>query len=153
MNEQAPASTLPMLSVEQSERLRRRRRAQDWLARAGIMLGGVGVIAAVATIFLYLVYEVAPLFADPEVAPTATYALPGDGAGKRSLALALEEQNEVGFRLDAGGELADEGLDEGVVLHVQVLRLGEDAEEPRLLVHLEELEVLRLPQHPLEAPH
>ncbi|MFP5383073.1 MAG: ABC transporter permease subunit [Gammaproteobacteria bacterium] len=103
MNQTAPApSTLSMLTASQSARLRRRRQLKEWLARGGIMLGGVGVIAAVALIFFYLLWEVAPLFGEPKVEPQTAYTLPAAAAGT-ALFTAIEEQNEVGFRLLADG--------------------------------------------------
>src|SRR5690554_5665875 len=41
---------------------RKRRHFKDKLAAASIAFGGLGVIAAVLLIFLYLLYEVVPLF-------------------------------------------------------------------------------------------
>lgn len=102
-----PAPTLSLLTSEQSARLARIRRAKDLLARGTIMLGGFGVIAAILLIFFYLLWEVAPLFKPSSLDDRGQYSLPLAAAGDdgRTLLLALEEQNEVGSRLTAAGEL------------------------------------------------
>jgi phosphate transport system permease protein len=102
MNDQTPVSTLSVLTLEQSEQLRKRRRLKDWGARTGIMLGGVGVIGAVALIFFYLLWEVAPLFGAAEVERLHAWE---QADGGQDLFLAVEEQNEVGFRVTAAGDL------------------------------------------------
>jgi len=58
-------------------------------------MGGNFVIFAILLIFLYLLYVVMPMFESAEAESVATYALPGSG---KTLALALEEQNEIGVR-------------------------------------------------------
>ncbi|MFP5440037.1 MAG: phosphate ABC transporter permease, partial [Gammaproteobacteria bacterium] len=102
-----PASTLSLLTATQSARLARIRRAKDLLARGTIMLGGFGVIAAILLIFFYLLWEVAPLFQPSSLDERGGYSLPLAPANDdgRTLALVLEEQNEVGSRLTAAGEL------------------------------------------------
>ena len=58
-------------------------------------MGGNFVIVAILLIFLYLMYVVAPMFESAEAESVASYALPGAG---ETLALAVEEQNEIGMR-------------------------------------------------------
>ncbi len=106
MTDTSPTSTLSWLTPEQSASLQRRRKAKEYLARGTIMLGGVGVIGAIALIFFYLVWEVMPLFKPSAIEDRGSYSLPlAAGDDGRTLFLALEEQNEVGSRLNAAGEL------------------------------------------------
>ncbi|MFZ5722257.1 MAG: ABC transporter permease subunit [Pseudomonadota bacterium] len=102
-----PAPTLSLLTSDQSARLARIRRAKDLLARGIIMLGGFGVIAAILLIFFYLLWEVMPLFQSSSMEEQGRYSLPlaTEADDGRTLALVLEEQNEVGARLTAAGEL------------------------------------------------
>ncbi|MFZ5756822.1 MAG: ABC transporter permease subunit [Pseudomonadota bacterium] len=123
MTEQAsapPSSTLSLLTVEQSQRLARIRRAKDLLARGTIMLGGFGVIAAILLIFFYLLWEVMPLFRPSSMEPAGTYSLPATASDDgRTLLLAVEEQNEVGFRFTPAGELVFFEVPTGKVVRAQ----------------------------------
>ncbi len=76
---------------------------KDKLARYGIALGGLSVIAALVMIFLYLVYVVYPLFLSAHAGAVAEYTLPEADQGK-TLLLAMEEQNEVGVRFTGQGK-------------------------------------------------
>ena len=81
---------------------RRLRHFTDRLANVFIGVGGVGVIAAVLLIFIYLLYEVLPLFARAGVEAVAEYPLPGRSPAA-TLHLAMDERAEVGMRLSADG--------------------------------------------------
>ncbi|WP_207060704.1 ABC transporter permease subunit [Motiliproteus sp. SC1-56] len=90
-------------------RLRRVRRFKDQLTTASVGIGGVSVIIAIMLIFIYLLYEVLPLFESASIEPwqqqsgaVAAYARPGDEAD--TLYLGVEEQNEVAMRLDTEGQ-------------------------------------------------
>ena len=89
-------------------RLRRYRRFKDKLATAVVGVGGISVIVAILLIFIYLLYEVMPLFHSAKIAAwqhngqvVAPYERPG--SNEASLYLSLEEQNEVALRLDSAG--------------------------------------------------
>ncbi len=91
-------------------RLRRYRRFKDRLATAAVGVGGISVIIAILLIFIYLLYEVMPLFHEATIEPwqqqgkaVAPYPLPGGST--RTLYLSVEEQNEVAMRLDAEGKV------------------------------------------------
>jgi len=71
------------------------RQFKDRSLRTIVTMGGNFVIVAILLIFLYLLYVVAPMFEAAEAESVATYSLPGTG---NTLALALEEQNEIGVR-------------------------------------------------------
>ena len=104
---QTASPTLSWLTPEQSRSLARRRRVKDILARSTIMLGGLAVIAAILLIFFYLLWEVMPLFQSSSLEDRGHYSLPVAPVGDdgTSLYLAIEEQNEVGFRFNAAGNL------------------------------------------------
>ncbi|WP_428312233.1 ABC transporter permease subunit [Hydrocarboniphaga sp.] len=76
---------------------------KDRLAKVVVLIGGVGVIAALLLIFVYLLSEVAPLFAGAEFKARQPFPVPSDGS--TSLYVAAEEQGEVGMRVGASGEL------------------------------------------------
>jgi phosphate transport system permease protein len=80
------------------------RRFKDRFAAGSITVGGMSVLVAILLIFFYLLYEIVPLFRSAEVQPAASYALAGAQAGE-PLHLAVEEQAEIGLRLDSHGEL------------------------------------------------
>ena len=60
--------------------------------------GGVSIILALILIGFYLFYVVLPLFKPASAKTINTYSVPGGDIG-RSVYYAIEEQNEVGFRL------------------------------------------------------
>jgi len=74
---------------------------KDKSLRALVTLGGNFVIVAILLIFLYLLYVVAPMFESAEAESVASYSLPGSG---QTLALAMEEQNEIGVRFTDSAE-------------------------------------------------
>jgi phosphate transport system permease protein len=108
-------------SVTTLDPLRRWRYAKDRIARYGVAIGGIGVIAALVLIFVYLVYIVLPMFQPAQIEPAATYALPG-GASP-SLYLSVEEQSEVGMRITADGRVVFFRVADGSVVQEQALPL------------------------------
>jgi phosphate transport system permease protein len=91
---------------------RRLRYFYDQFARIGIAAGGMGVIVAILLIFVYLLYEVIPLFQRADVGRLAEYQL--DGVSDAGLLhLALDEQAEVGMRLDDRARVIFFQLDDG----------------------------------------
>lgn len=75
------------------------RRFKDRLATATITAGGGGVLFAILLIFFYLLYEVVPLFDNAQISSAADYQWEDTGASP--LYLAMEEQGELGFAVDA----------------------------------------------------
>ncbi|RDE18359.1 ABC transporter permease subunit [Motiliproteus coralliicola] len=109
MKNTAPLSA-PDLDFETpaAKRLRRYRRFKDRLASAVVGVGGISVIVAIMLIFIYLLYEVMPLFHAAEIKPwqhegeeVVPYQRPGADAD--TWYLTAEEQAEVGLRVDATG--------------------------------------------------
>lgn len=80
------------------------RLAKDATARYAVVIGGLGVIFAIALIFFYLLYVVFPLFLSASAEKIAQYDIPEAATGK-TLLLGVEEQNEVGVRFTDLGQV------------------------------------------------
>lgn len=103
-NAQPPASAAELPSSITAGRAGfQPRYIKDRLARYVVWVGGLGVIAALLLIFVYLASEVAPLFAGAHVEERKTFAVPGDAG--RTLYLAAEEQGEIGMRASDSGQI------------------------------------------------
>lgn len=76
---------------------------KDSLARYGVVVGGLGVIAAIVLIFFYLLYVVYPLFISAKAEAVSQYPVPEKQLGN-TLLLSMEEQNEIGVRLTDSGQ-------------------------------------------------
>ncbi|EIC30943.1 ABC transporter permease subunit [Methylomicrobium album] len=77
---------------------------KDALARYGVIVGGLGILAAIILIFFYLVYVVYPLFTGASASPVNRYAAPEPSLG-RTLYLDIEEQNELAARFTDSGRV------------------------------------------------
>ncbi|MFT5720346.1 MAG: phosphate transport system permease protein [Motiliproteus sp.] len=102
-------------------RLRGYRRFKDRLAGLLVGMGGLSVILAIMLIFIYLLYEVMPLFHTAQINPAqyqgqqvVPYARPG--ADVPTWYLTAEEQAEVGLRLDVQGQASFFDTRSGAVL-------------------------------------
>ncbi len=91
---------------------RRFRHFKDKLAAVLIAIGGLGVIAAILTIFLYLIYEVMPLFRGAYITEHSRFELQTQESSE-VLHLALEERLEVGMRLGSDGQMVYFSTDDG----------------------------------------
>ena len=60
---------------------------RDKMSRWGITAAGYGVVLALATIFIYLFYEVAPILRGAAVTPQDSYSIPDTGAQTYQLLL------------------------------------------------------------------
>ena len=98
--EVAAGSVFPASAATLSRR--KFRHFKDKLAAVSIAVGGLGVIAAVLLIFLYLVYEVMPLFRGAVIQEVSEFRLP-EQDNARVLHLALEERMATAMRLDVTG--------------------------------------------------
>lgn len=96
------ATALPPIDSPASRRHRQMRRLKDQLAKYMIGFGGLGVIAAVALIFIYLLYVVFPLFLSGSMEVEARYQTPAH-SNSQTLLLAMEEQAEIAVRFDNTG--------------------------------------------------
>jgi len=79
------------------------RLTKDKIARYSVVIGGIGVIVAVVMIFFYLLYVVLPLFSPASIEETGHYGMPGQNLGN-TLAVAIEEQNEIAVRFTDTGQ-------------------------------------------------
>jgi phosphate transport system permease protein len=88
------------------KRKRRIRALKDRLTGWYVSIGGLGVLVAITLIFFYLFYEVMPLFGGATIEERdrieSTWL---SEAQEEPMLLGLEEQNQVGMRLDGSGEL------------------------------------------------
>ncbi len=116
-----------------AKRLRRYRRFKDRLASVSVGMGGMSVIIAIMLIFIYLMYEVMPLFHAAKINPwqhqgqvVAPYARPGSDAP--TWYLTAEEQAEVGLRVDTLGQAHFFDTRSGALLQQQ--SVGAEGSEP-----------------------
>ncbi|MFT4816544.1 MAG: phosphate transport system permease protein [Pseudohongiellaceae bacterium] len=98
----AGASVLDMASNRMVLR-RKLRHFYDQSASVAIAIGGVSVILAILLIFMYLFYEVLPLFESATLDKVNEYQIE-NRSSSTSLHLAIEEQSEIGMRI---GDQAD----------------------------------------------
>lgn len=98
------------------------RKIKDSIAKYLIAVGGIGVIGAILLIFLYLLYEVVPLFQSAKIKPLAEYQLQID---QPSIYLAVEEQNKLALRLFPDGQVQYVDLDSGKTAYDLTLPLPE----------------------------
>lgn len=98
------SSSLP--NAVQRERRRRYRKLTDHLSRYGIGLAGFGVVFALALIFIYLIYEVLPVFRGASLSEPQAVSKPADLQGSvtdtaieryQELAMLVTDQAEVSF--------------------------------------------------------
>jgi len=93
---------------------------KDHLARYIIAMGGMSVIAAIVLIFAYLLYVVFPIFLPASMDLLQRYSLPSSTAG---IYLSLEEQNEIGLRIDRQGEVLFFRAENGASVRRERLKL------------------------------
>ena len=94
--------TGPADIVTRPDSFHRWRSRKDLLAKRLIALGGLVVIAAVLLILFYLMYVVTPLFLPAKMSQTGMGGKP-EWAGNTTVFLALEEQQQVAFRISQNG--------------------------------------------------
>jgi phosphate transport system permease protein len=106
-------------------RNRRFRAFKNRLATASITAGGFSVIVAILLIFFYLLWEIIPLFKAAEIerwsqqdTTAVQYLSPGGG---QSLYLALDEQVEIGLRINADQQIIFFNALTGTVISQQLI--------------------------------
>ena len=104
---------------------------KDQLTRYSVTAGGGMVLIALLLIFFYLLYVVFPVFRPVSLENHDTYQIPGQG---QTLAIGMEEQNEIGFRLTAQGDVIffaarqlEEGPQPGAILHTETVFAADQA--------------------------
>jgi phosphate transport system permease protein len=108
---------------------------KDRLAKGVVLTGGIGVIVALLLIFVYLLTEVAPLFAGADMKARKTFPIPGDGSP--TVFVAAEEQGEVGMRVGASGEVGFYDLHTGDSRATVSLPVGEHRVQSMVEVSVE----------------
>lgn len=114
-------SLLPDFKSESARRHRAWRHFVDVTTRYLMAFGGISVIIAIVLIAFYLFYVVLPMFKAAQVDMVKTYPLPGQ-TQTQTLYYAMEEQREVGLRMDKNGSLNFFNTQSGnVISHHEVL--------------------------------
>ncbi|MEX2516502.1 MAG: ABC transporter permease subunit [Gammaproteobacteria bacterium] len=94
-----------MPNAARRKKLRKIRAINDVFAGILVGIGGVGVIIALALIFVYLFSEVAPLFRSAQIDEINTYAAPGKTSAQRTYWLTLERYDEIAGRFTDDGRV------------------------------------------------
>ncbi len=89
-------------------------RVIDVIAKLVICFGGIGTIAAVSTVGLFLVWVVLPLFQSPTVEPNTEFQSPWDGV--RPIAFQIDESQSLCWALMPDGELLVIAIDGGKIV-------------------------------------
>lgn len=105
-------------------RTRKLRKFKDKLATHVVGFGGISVIIAICLIFLYLLYEVLPLFYPAEVSKRIEYILPGDNS--KTLYMTIEDRMELTTRVSASGQIYVFNTFTGKIIHSERIKLPEN---------------------------
>ena len=97
---------------------------KDATARYGVVVGGLGVIFAIALIFFYLLYVVYPLFISATAQSINQYEVPELASGK-TLLLGIEEQNEVAARFTDSGQVIFFAVATGKIILKETIKIPE----------------------------
>ncbi len=119
----APKSLLPDTAAR--EKLRKRRDLKDSASRWGITAAGFGVVFALAMIFVYLIYEVMPIFKGASVTLQTSYNLPVTDSNTQHLL--LERYQELGIQYTDNGQITFFEADNGQIRQQFDLPIPEDA--------------------------
>lgn len=106
---------------------RKIRHLYDRLAHGLISFGGISVIITILLIFLYLFYEVVPLFESAEINQIEQYNIEGAG-NSQTLHIAIEEQAEIAMRLGADGVVTFFDFKSGAIISRSSIPLPPSAE-------------------------
>jgi phosphate transport system permease protein len=93
--------------------LRKVRTTKDVSAKYFISFSGLGVVFALALIFIFLFIELVPIFAPADVEQKTTYPVPG-AADERTLLLDMDRYDEVGVRYTQHGKVIFFDLASGI---------------------------------------
>jgi phosphate transport system permease protein len=87
------------------QRKRRWRALKDRMARWAVSIGGMAVLGAITLIFFYLAYVVLPMFQGASLESRKPVQVAWLNEAAAPLLLTLEEQNQMGMRLDQRGQV------------------------------------------------
>jgi len=110
--------------AKDSSWFQRKRTYIDKSASFFIGLGGIGIIFAIALIFFYLLWVVAPLLGSATVKPLNQFEAPIDG---QLSYLGLEESGQIAIQISSTGELQFTDVNTGKVISNEQLELPDDA--------------------------
>jgi phosphate transport system permease protein len=97
------ASLLP--DAERRGTLRKKRAVRDGVSRYGVGAGGIGVIIALALIFVYLFYETFPLLKPVKVELLTEFTVPGEAGRESTFHLTLDRFEVMGARFSSSGSI------------------------------------------------
>ncbi|WP_111641185.1 ABC transporter permease subunit [Marinimicrobium alkaliphilum] len=110
---------------ERRKRLRRWRTIKDYFAKYSVGTFGVGVIIALALIFVYLFSEVAPMLRPASLTVEAQYPAPG-GTQAETLHIAMDRHKAVAVRYTSEREAVFFNTVDGSVIRREALPIPED---------------------------
>lgn len=140
--EESPVLLLDMSSSKLKFR-RKLRHFNDRAAKIAVAVGGISVIVAILMIFFYLFYEVIPLFKAAAVEKVSEYQLQESDAAP-TLHLAIEEQSEIGMRLDQSGRFLFFAIEDGSIVAEIDVELPEAATITAFALDTEESGIVAL---------
>lgn len=109
------------------KRHRRMRKLKDHLTRWYVTVGGLAILAAITLIFFYLGSVILPMFQGAQLQQEQPQAITWS-QDSQGLYLAIEEQNQVGLRLNQQGQAQFFNAQTGQLLESINLALPADAE-------------------------
>lgn len=102
----APTKSLGLdFNTPALQRKRRMRALKDRLARWAVSVGGMAVLGAITLIFFYLAYVVLPMFQGASMESRKPVQAAWLNEAAAPLLLTVEEQNQMGMRLDQNGQV------------------------------------------------
>jgi phosphate transport system permease protein len=119
-----PTNSSSLLKLSTGGVHERWRLLKDATARYGVVVGGLGVIFAIALIFFYLLYVVYPLFISATAQSINQYEVPELASGK-TLLLGIEEQNEVAARFTDSGQVIFFAVATGKIILKETIKIPE----------------------------
>ena len=125
-----------------SDRRQRLRTFKDRFAAWSITAGGMSVLFAILLIFFYLFYEILPLFRSASAHAVGNYSIAKLGEVGPPLYLTVEEQNELGMRIDRQGRIVFFQAASGEPLERVQLALPQDAQISSFALESEQSQVL-----------
>lgn len=144
MNSQPSASAAEATRLLGSGRRHWIRKFKDSAAAWAITAGGMSVLVAILLIFFYLLYEIIPLFRSAESHHVASYSVGESASSGPPLYLAMEEQSEVGMRLDRSGHVAFFRLADGSPIDTAALPIPEGAKIASFAVDSDQTQLIVL---------
>lgn len=116
VKQQLELGTSLLPSRERREKLRKVRRFRDGFSRYGVGTAGIGVIIALALIFVYLFYEAVPLLKPVGMKVASEITIPADADSSDTVHLTLDRFETIGGRFSSSGVITFFDTETGNVL-------------------------------------